>query len=82
MEIRTTYIGILDGVHGIWCGFKPKGLVIESEQLVLYPKEGYILVNKQSGEEQFSVCINSKEEKSDWAEVEIQEDDIESTTDE
>ena len=41
MEIKTTYIGTLNGVNGFWCGFKPKGLEVTEERKVLYPKEGY-----------------------------------------
>lgn len=73
MEIRTTYIGTLEnGVHGIWCGFKPEGAVIEEERLVLYPKLGYNLKNKQSGEIVGSVWLSSKEEQNDWIEVEVE----------
>lgn len=32
MEIKITYVGKLNGVNGIWCGFKPEGLeVIEDD---------------------------------------------------
>lgn len=40
MYIKTTYIGTLDGINGIWCGFCPEGVEIEEERQVLYPAEG------------------------------------------
>lgn len=73
MEIRTTYIGTLNGVHGIWCGFKPKKAVIEEERLVLYPAEGYELRNLISGEIQSAVWLQSAEQQDYWEEIEIQE---------
>lgn len=73
MEIRTTYIGTLNGVHGIWCGFKPKKAVIEEERLVLYPADGHELRNKISGEVESAVWIQSAGQQDDWEEIEIQE---------
>lgn len=73
MEIRTTYIGTLNGVHGIWCGFKPKKAVIDEERLVLYPAEGYELRNIKTGEIVSAVWIQSVGQQDDWEEIEIQE---------
>lgn len=74
MEIRTTYVGTLNGVHGIWCGFCPEGVVVEEERLVLYPATGYLLKNKISEEEVSAVWIQSAEQQADWEEVEIPEE--------
>lgn len=73
MEIRITYIGTLNGVHGIWCGFKPEGAEITEERLVLYPANGFTLVNKETGEEAPAVWIKTEDGKDDWVEVKIKE---------
>lgn len=74
MEIRTTYIGTLDGVNGMWCGFKPEGAKITEERIVLYAADGCVLVNIKTGEKENSVWIKSEEQKKDWVEVEYKED--------
>ena len=70
MYITTTYIGTLNGISGIWCGFKPEGAKIKTEQLVLHAETEYILKNKQTEETTYSVLINSPEQQSDWEEIE------------
>lgn len=69
MTIRTTYIGTLNGIHGMWCGFRPDGAVIEEERLVLYPEADYDLRNKISGEIVSAVWIQSAEQQQDWEEI-------------
>ena len=69
MEIRITYVGRLNGINGIWCGFNPDGLEVDEERLVLYPAEGYKLKNKISGETLSAVWINSEEQQNDWEEI-------------
>lgn len=69
MEIITTYIGTLDGVNGIWCGFKPEGAIITEEKLVLRADLGYKLKNKETGETCHSVIIQTPEEQNDWEEI-------------
>lgn len=71
MEIRTTYVGTLNGVHGMWCGFCPEGVEVEEERLVLYADPGYILRNKISEEEVTAVWIQSAEQQEDWEEIEL-----------
>ena len=44
MEIKTTYKGYINGVYGIYCGFKPEGLKVEEEVPVYYPDEGKIFI--------------------------------------
>ena len=73
MQIKTTYVGTLNGVHGMWCGFCPEGVIVEEERLVLYPAEGYELRNKISGETLSAVWLHSAEQQEDWEEVEIEE---------
>ena len=40
MYTKTTYLGTLKGVRGLWCGFKPKGIKVSEERVILYPEEG------------------------------------------
>jgi hypothetical protein len=47
MEIKTTYIGTLNGVHGIWCGFLPEGVKVSEKRRILYPAKGYKLQDKE-----------------------------------
>lgn len=70
MEIRITYIGTLNGIKGMWCGFKPEGAIITEARTVLYPSEGYTLKNKTTGEEEPSVWLKSESLQTDWEEVE------------
>ena len=44
MEIRITYIGTLNGIKGMWCGFKPNGAIITEERSVLYSEENFDLI--------------------------------------
>lgn len=69
MFIKTTYIGTLDGVHGMWCGFKPEGLIVEEERMVLYPEEGYLLENKFTHETETAVWIKQETEQDNWQEI-------------
>ena len=78
MEIRTTYIGILEGVHGIWCGFKPANAEITEEKLVLYPEANKALKNKETGDiELGGVIISKKSDKSKYEEIDIPEENKE-----
>lgn len=74
MQIRITYVGTLNGVHGMWCGFCPEGVEVEEERLVLYPAEGYMLKNKISEEVVSAVWIQSAEQQEDWEEVPAEEE--------
>lgn len=69
MEIITTYIGTLDGVNGIWCGFKPEGAIITEEKTVMRSELGYILKNKETEEKKYTVIIQTPEEQNDWEEI-------------
>lgn len=70
MEIITTYIGTLDGVNGIWCGFKPEVAVITEEKLVLRASAGYKLKNKETKETCHSIIIQNEDEQENWEEIE------------
>ena len=55
MFTTTTYKGIdKNGIYGIYCGFKPKGLKVQEEVTVYHPDEGKVFVK---GEEEYSAVI-------------------------
>ena len=79
MEIKTTYKGYINGVYGIYCGFKPDDLEMEEEEVpVYYPDEGKIFV--KDGEEFGAVVLQEGESIEDYTEVDIPEE--QDTTDE
>lgn len=69
MRVKTTYVGIKDGIRGIWCGSKPKGVEITEERKVLVPKAGYEL--EKNGERFSSVWLKDDDVKENYKEVEI-----------
>lgn len=71
MEMRVTYKGTLNGVHGVFCGFKPKGLRNKEEIEVYYPDEGKVFI--KDGEEFSAVILQEGETIEDYEEVEIKE---------
>jgi hypothetical protein len=72
MYIKTTYKGTLNGVYGIYCGFKPDGLDVEEEVPVYYPSEGKIFI--KDGEEYSAVVLQEGESIEDYTEVDIPEE--------
>ena len=69
MYIKITYVGSLDGVAGIWCGFKPEGAIITEERPVLYPEKGYEL-ERISDKERFSaVWLKDGDVQENYTEV-------------
>lgn len=79
MEIKTTYKGIKDGVYGIYCGFKPKGLEVQEEVPVYYPDEGKVFI--KDGEEYTSVVLQDGESIEDYQEIERESEDDNDNTD-
>ena len=47
MKERTTYIGTLKGIKGIWCDKKPEGIELEKEITFYSPDEGKVFVDKE-----------------------------------
>lgn len=68
MQTKITYKGYIDGVYGIYCGFKPENLEIEEEVTVYYPDEGKIFI--KDGEEFGAVVLQEGESIADYEEVE------------
>lgn len=67
MQIKITYKGYINGVYGIYCGFKPDGLEVTEEVPVYYPDEGKIFV--KDGEEYDCVVLQQGESIDSYQEV-------------
>lgn len=67
MQVKITYKGYKDGVYGIYCGFKPEGLIVEEEISVYYPDEGKIFV--KDGQEYSYVILQEGETIEDYTEM-------------
>lgn len=67
MIVKTTYIGTLNGIHGIWCGFLPEGVIVEKEIPVYYPDEGKVFT--KDGELFDSVVLQEGESIEDYVEI-------------
>ena len=72
MQIKITYKGYLNGVYGIYCGFKPEGLEVTEEVPVCYPDEGKIFI--KDGEYYSAVVLQEGESISDYQEVDEPEE--------
>lgn len=69
MNKTTTYVGILNGVNGLWCGFKPEGLEVTEEREVLHADEGKILINKKTYQKDYSVVLSEEVLEEDYDEI-------------
>lgn len=74
MEVRITYKGTLNGVHGLWCGFKPEGIEVEKEISILYPAEGKIL--EKNGEQFTFVILEENEDIDAYTEIDEPEENL------
>lgn len=71
MQTKITYKGYIDGVYGIYCGFKPENLEIEEEVTVYYPDENKVFI--KDGEEYGAVVLKEGESIADYQEVDIED---------
>lgn len=73
MKKVISYSGELNGVKGVWCGFKPEGVIVEKETVVYRPDDGKVF---KKGEELFeSVILGDGEKIKDYKEVEKPEEE-------
>lgn len=77
MYIKITYIGTLNGVNGMWCGFKPEGLEVTEERQVLYAEEGKTLKNLKTDETSDAVWLKDDDVQENYEEIEVIEDAVE-----
>ena len=71
MNTIITYKGTLNGVKGLWCGFRPKGLRLKEQITVYRPDEGKIF--EKDGEQFSAVILKEGESIEDYAEVDYSE---------
>jgi len=76
MEIKITYVGTLNGVSGIWCGFHPPDAIITEERPVLYPAEDKELENILTKERFSAVWLKDGDVQENYIEVDIEEEEI------
>ena len=72
MRMIKTYVGTLDGVSGMWCGFKPEGAEIDEVRDVLFPDDGQLL--EKDGETFSAVWLKDGDTKFNYKEVEIDDE--------
>jgi len=70
MYINKTYIGKLNGIFGVWCGFKPNNAIITQEKIILYADQGKTLRHKESGVENISVLLENGDTEENYEEIE------------
>jgi hypothetical protein len=73
MQIKITYKGYINGIYGIYCGFKPDGLEVTEKVPVYYPYEGKVF--EKDGEYYDCVILQDGESIDDYAEVERKDDE-------
>ena len=69
MYIKVTYIGALDGVPGMWCGFCPEGAAVEEERQVLYPEANYSLRRIATQEVCSAVWLQNGDAQENYEEI-------------
>lgn len=69
MEIKKTYYGKINGYDAMTCDFIPDNMVIEKEENILYPDDGYML--EKDGIEYDSVILDNEHKQEDYVEKEI-----------
>lgn len=73
MYIKITYLGTVNGITGIWCGFKPDNIIIKEERNILYPENGYELV--KNDEHYNSVWLKNGDVPENYTEIKKEEED-------
>lgn len=68
MKERTTYIGTLKGVKGIWCDKKPKGLEVDKTITWYSADDGKVFVDKD-GNFYDSIVIQDGVDINDYMEI-------------
>lgn len=81
MYTTTTYKGTdKNGIYGIYCGFKPKGLTVQEEVTVYHPDEGKVFV--KDGEEYSVIILQPGEVIEDYEEIAVSEEELNSNEEE
>ncbi len=72
MQIKTTYKGYINGVFGIFCGFKPVELDVTEEIPVYYPDENKVF--EKDNKTYTSVILQDGESIDEYKETEKTEE--------
>lgn len=70
MQTKTTYKGYINGIFGVYCGFKPDELEVTEEVLVYYPDKDKVFT--KNGRKYSAVILKENEDISDYEEIEKQ----------
>lgn len=70
---RKSYVGTLNGVNGIWCDKKPKGLKVKEEITFYTPEEGKAFL--KDGEYFSSIVLKEGVNLADYQEVDAPEEE-------
>lgn len=73
MKISKTYVGTLNGVSGMWCGFKPDDAEITEVREILLPDDGQEL--EKDGVRMSSAWLKDGDTRFNYKEVEVMTDD-------
>lgn len=73
MRTIKTYVGTLNGVSGMWCGFKPDGAEITEVRDILLPDDGQEL--EKDGVRMSSAWLKDGDTRFNYKEVEVMTDD-------
>lgn len=65
---RHSYIGKVNGVHGIWCDIKPENIELEKDILFYSADDGKVFVDKE-GNFYDSVVIQDGVDINDYMEI-------------
>lgn len=74
MQTITTYKGTLNGIYGVYCGYKPEGLIVEEETTFYRADEGKIFQRKTDGLKFKDVFLEDGETIDDYEEIIWDED--------
>lgn len=73
MNIRITYVGILNNKKAMTCGFKPEDMIVTEERSVLFPEDGKELI--KDGKRYPSVWLKGNDTSENYLEVDIEEEE-------
>lgn len=67
MKTRKSYFGTLDGVKGVWCDKKPKGIELEKTVEYYVPDDGMVFT--KDGDLFTCVVLKDGEKITDYVEI-------------
>ena len=77
MHTKITYVGKINDIHTMTCGFKDNNMIIEEQRLVLYPERNNELLHKETGEKFTAVWLKDNDSQNNYLEVPVEENNEE-----